>query len=675
MKNIRVAVDVGGTFTDVVIMDETTGAIRIEKTSSTPDDPMAAILNGIEQGGIDLSKVSMFSHGTTVATNALIQRNLPRTAMICTEGFRDVVEIRRANKEDLWDTYKDVAKPYVARRDRLVVRECVDANGAVLEALDEVEALRVANVLKKREVASVAICFMNSYTNGANEERMREIMQSVMPDIPISISSQVLPEIFEHERFSTTMANAAVSPVVVDYVERLEGKLADGGYERDLLLLHTGGGVMTPASVKDFAARLAGSGIAAGAIASRFIGNLCGFDNSIGFDMGGTSTDVSLVYEGKSRITKDWYIEYGYPIRFPSIEVLTIGAGGGSLAWKDEGGSLRNGPQSAGAFPGPACYKNGNEVATNTDANVVLGRLGTSLAGGKITLDPKLAEASVQSSVAEPFGMELHEAAESIVAVANANMANAVRLLSISRGYDPRDFALVAFGGAGALHGAAIAKELSIPTVIIPPNPGVTSALGCLLVDIQHDFSESFMASAADTKPADIETAFGRLEAMASERLTHEGVDAIDIVLQRNVEMMYQGQWRSLAVPAPADVTDINALIDGFHTEHEREFNYRRDDAPVSIFRVALTATGMVPKAELQTHEVKKNTPTTDKTREVWFGGKPFTAMVFERNDLTAGATFDGPAIVEQFDSTTVIPPATTAEVDRYMNIIIRVQE
>jgi N-methylhydantoinase A len=675
MKNIRVAVDVGGTFTDIVIMDENSGAIRIEKTSSTPDDPMLAILNGIEQGGIDLSKVSMFSHGTTVATNALIQRNLPRTAMICTEGFRDVVEIRRANKEDLWDTYKDVAKPYVARRDRLVVKECVDANGAVLEALDEAEALRVAKVLKKREVASVAICFMNSYTNGANEERMREIMQSVMPDIPISISSQVLPEIFEHERFSTTMVNAVVSPVVVDYVERLEGNLADGGYERDLLLLHSGGGVMTPASVKDFAGRLAGSGIAAGAIASRFIGNLCGFDNSIGFDMGGTSTDVSLVYEGKSRITKDWYIEYGYPIRFPSIEVLTIGAGGGSLAWKDEGGSLRNGPQSAGAFPGPACYKNGNNVATNTDANVVLGRLGTSLAGGKITLDPKLAEASVQTSVAEPFGMELHEAAESIVAVANANMANAVRLLSISRGYDPRDFALVAFGGAGALHGAAIAKELSIPTVIIPPNPGVTSALGCLLVNIQHDFSESFMASAAETKPVDIETAFGRLEAMASERLTYEGVAAKDIVLQRNVEMMYQGQWRSLAVPAPANVSDIDVLIDGFHTEHEREFNYRRDDAPVSIFRVALTATGMVPKAKLQTHDVKKNTPTTDNTREVWFEGKAFMAMVFERDNLAAGAMFVGPAIVEQFDSTTVIPPATTAEVDTYMNIIIRVQE
>lgn len=675
MKNVRVAVDVGGTFTDVCIMDETTGEIRIEKTSSTPDDPMVAILNGIDQGGIDLSDVSMFSHGTTVATNALIQRNLPRTAMICTEGFRDVVEIRRANKEDLWDTYKDVAKPYVPRRDRLVVRERISADGEIIEALDEEQALRVANVLKKRDVASVAICFMNSYTNAANEERMREILLSVMPDIPVSISSQVLPEIFEHERFSTTMANAAVAPVVVDYVERLEGKLADGGYERDLLLLHTGGGVMTPASVKDFSARLAGSGIAAGAIASRFIGNLCGYENSIGFDMGGTSTDVSLVYQGKSRVTKDWYIEYGYPIRFPSIEVLTIGAGGGSLAWKDEGDSLRNGPQSAGAFPGPACYKNGNEVATNTDANVVLGRLGTSLAGGKIQLDPALAETAVQTTVAEPFGMELHEAAEAIVSVANANMANAVRLLSISRGYDPRDFALVAFGGAGALHGAAIAKELSIPTVIIPPNPGVTSALGCLLVDIQHDFSESFMASASDTKPADIEAAFGRLEAMAAERLAHEGVEPKDIIILRNVEMMYQGQWRSLAVPAPSKVDDIDALIQGFHNEHQREFNFRRDDAPVSIFRVAITATGVVPKAELQTQEVKPNTPDTDNLRDVWFDGKAFSSKVFERENLTAGAKFDGPAIVEQFDSTIVVPPNSTAEVDTHMNILIRAQE
>lgn len=659
MSSTRVAVDVGGTFTDICIMDETTGTIRIEKISSTPDDPMKAVMDGIEIARIDLKDVTMFSHGTTVATNALITRNLPRTAMVCTEGFRDVVEIRRANKEDLWDTYKDVAKPYIPRRDRLTVRERVDAEGNVLEALDEEGARRVAEVLKKRGVKSIAVCFMNSYVNPANERRMRDILKEVMP------------EIFEHERFSTAMANAVVSPVVVDYVERLGRKLEENGYTRELLLLHTGGGVMTPHAVRDFAARLAGSGIAAGAIASRFIGNLCGFPNSIGFDMGGTSTDVSVSFQGEPRITKDWYIEYGYPIRFPSIEVLTIGAGGGSLAWRDEGGSLRNGPQSAGAFPGPACYKNGNKVATNTDANVVLGRLGTSLAGGKITLDPALAETAVRETVAEPFGMELHEAAEAIIRVANANMANAVRLLSISRGYDPRDFALCAFGGAGALHGAAIARELSIPTVIVPLNPGVTSALGCLLVDIQHDFSDSFMHRAATTDPADIEAQFQRIEGEARAQLEREGVEPANMVLSRTVEMMYQGQWRSLEVAAPSKVTDVTDLIESFHAEHEREYNYSRKEADVSFFRVAVKAVGIVPKAELQKHAVRPHTPEPLGHRSAWFDGQEHKAAIFERETLEAGARIDGPAIIEQFDSTTVVPPAMSAEVDAYMNIRI----
>lgn len=671
MAKTRVAVDVGGTFTDICIMNEENGDIRIEKTASTPDDPMRAIMNGIEQGKIDLADVSMFSHGTTVATNALITRNLPRTAMVCTEGFRDVVEIRRANKEDLWDTYKDVAKPYIPRRDRLTVRERVDAEGRILEALDEEDARRVARILAKRGVASIAVCFMNSYVNPENERRMRDILKEEMPDMPVSISAEIMPEIFEHERFSTTMANAVVSPVVVDYVSRLSDKLAEGGYERELLLLHTGGGVMTPHAVRDFAARLAGSGIAAGAIASRFIGNLCGFPNTIGFDMGGTSTDVSVCFEGKPRITKDWYIEYGYPIRFPSIEVLTIGAGGGSLAWKDEGGSLRNGPQSAGADPGPACYKNGNETATNTDANVVLGRLGTSLAGGKITLDPALAEAAVRRTVAEPFGMELHEAAEAIVRVANANMANAVRLLSISRGYDPRDFALCAFGGAGALHGAAVAKELSIPTVIVPPNPGVTSALGCLLVDIQHDFSDSFMKPAAATDPAELEDAFRRIEQDARAQLAKEGVDEADMVFQRSAEMMYHGQWRSLEVQAPATVASVEELTDAFHAAHEREYNFARPDAPVSLFRVAVKATGIVPKADLPRHEVKAHRPEPSRHRDVWFDGESHGAGIYDRDGLAAGAQIDGPAVVEQIDSTIVVPPGMRAEIDAYMNILI----
>lgn len=671
MSKTRVAVDVGGTFTDICIMDEDTGSIRIEKTASTPHDPMQAILNGVDQASIDLSEVTLFSHGTTVATNALITRRIPRTAMVCTEGFRDVVEIRRSNKEDLWDTYKDVAKPYIPRRDRLTVRERVDAEGNILESLNEDDAHRVAEIFRKRDVKSIAVCFMNSYVNGENERRMRDILKEVMPDIPVSISSEIMPEIFEHERFSTTMANTVCAPVVVDYVSRLSDKLAEGGYERDLLLLHSGGGVMTPASVKEFSARLAGSGIAAGAIASRFISGLCGFPNSIGFDMGGTSTDVSLVYDGEPRITKDWYIEYGYPIRFPSIEVLTIGAGGGSLAWQDEGGSLRNGPQSAGAFPGPACYKNGNKTATNTDANVVLGRLGTSLAGGKITLDPELATEAVRETVAEPFSMSLHQAAEAIIAVANSNMANAVRLLSISRGYDPRDFALVAFGGAGALHGAAVAKELSIPTVIVPPNPGVTSALGCLLVDVQHDFSDSFMANAATVAPAEMEAAFVKMEAQAIERLEHEGVAKADMALMRSVEMMYSGQWRSLSVSAPSKIEKVSELVEAFHAEHEREFNFRRDEAPVAIFRIAIKAIGTVPKAEMPKSDVNPHTPEPIGQRDVWFDGTAHKAALYQREELSAGAIFKGPAIVDQFDSTTVVPPGMTAKVDAYMNILI----
>ncbi len=673
MEKLRVAVDVGGTFTDICILEEGTGRIRIEKTASTAD-PIIGILSGVDRARVNLADVTMFSHGTTVATNALITRRLPRAAMVCTRGFRDVIEIRRANKEDLWDVYKDVARPYIPRRDRIVVTERVDAMGNILTALDETEAAGIARLLERRGVKAVAVCFMNSFVNGANERRMREILQAEMPDVPVSISSEVMPEIFEHERFSTTVANAVLSPVVVDYTNRLAAELQRDGYERDLLLLHTGGGVMTPKSVQDFAGRLAGSGIAAGAIASRYIAMLCGHQNSIGLDMGGTSTDVSMVYEGQSRVTKDWFVEFGYPIRFPSIEVLTIGAGGGSLAWIDEAGSLRNGPQSAGANPGPACYGKGNKIPTNTDANVLLGRLGRSLAGGELTLDADLAQQAIREGVAEPLKLDMYEAAEAVVSVANANMANAVRLISISRGYDPRDFALVAFGGAGALHGAAVAQELSIPTVIVPPNPGVTSALGCLLVDIQHDFSDSFMSDAATTRAQDVEAAFARLEKEAFERLSHEGIAPADIVLQRSAEMMYQGQWRSLLVAVPSPVTSVEALVGSFHREHEREYNFRREDAPVSLFRVGLKAVGLVPKAELSVHasDPKRQVPST--RRQVWFEAKPWDTQVYRRDDLPAGFSFIGPAIVEQFDSTVVVPPGMTASVDKYLNIIIAVR-
>lgn len=672
MGQLRVAVDIGGTFTDFCVLDEATGAIRVGKTASTRD-PIEGLFAGLAQAGVDLADVTLLSHGTTVATNALITRRLPRAAMVCTEGFRDVIEIRRANKEDLWDTYKDVARPYIPRRDRLTVRERVDAAGKIVAALDEDGARELARILRKRQVSAVAVCFMNAFVNGANERRMKAILEQELPGVPVTASSDVLPEIFEHERFSTTVVNAVLSPVVGDYAVRLADRLADAGYRSDLLLLHSGGGVMTGQGARQYAARLAGSGIAAGAIASRHIAQQCGFANSIGLDMGGTSCDVSLAWEGRSRITKDWHIEFGYPIRFPSIEVLTIGAGGGSLAWIDAAGSLHNGPQSAGADPGPACYGRGNEAPTNTDAHLVLGRLGRGLAGGRVALDPALAEAAVGRGVAEPLGMELHEAAEAILRVANANMADAVRLISISRGYDPRDFALVAFGGAGPLHGAALARELAIPTVIVPPNPGCTSALGCLLVDIQHDLAASYIEPAAGADPAVIETQFAALEREAWERMHHENVRDQDVVMERSVDMMYQGQWRSLSVPVGSPVGPIGDLVAAFHTQHEREYNFRRDEAPVDLYRLNLRAIGVVPKAAFREHAGDGRMPAVTERRAAWFDGREVAdTPVYRREELLAGARFTGPAIIEQLDATTVVPPGIAAEVDRFLNIIMR---
>ena len=472
----------------------------------------------------------------------------------------------------------------------------------MLEPVDEDGAREVARILRRREVASVAVCFVNSYANGANEQRMRAILEEELPGVNITTSSEVLPEIFEHERFSTTIANAVLQPLVGGYVRRLEERLAGDGYGGDLLLLHSGGGVMTPRTVERFAVRLAASGIAAGAIASRHLAALAGYPNAIGLDMGGTSTDISLAYGGELRTTREWYVEYGYPICFPSIEVLTIGAGGGSLAWIDEAGSLHNGPQSAGAEPGPACYGRGGTQPTNTDANVLLGRLTPELVGD-LPLDTSLAATAITEGVARPLGMTPDEAAEAIVTVANANMADAVRLISIRRGYDPRDFALVAFGGAGPLHGAALARELTIPVVIVPPNPGITSALGCLLVDIRHDLSAMFLRRADAADPAEIEAEFAKLEAEARERLAHERVPDEQISLQRSIAMRYLGQWRSLSVPTGVGAAAVADAVARFHDEHERAFSYRRDGAAVEIYQLELQAIGVTPKPDLKRHE------------------------------------------------------------------------
>ncbi len=666
-----IAVDVGGTFTDVCLLDPDSGRLDVVKVPST-SDPIDGVLDGVGQAGAELSDIGLFSHGTTVATNALITRRLPRAAMVTTRGFRDVTEIGRGTRDDLWDAYKDNARPYIRRRDRLEVSERIDHRGQVITELAEEEVREVARVLAKREVETVAVCFINAYANDANERRAAELLRKALPGVRVSTSASVLPELFEHERFSTTIANAVLSPLVAGYVKDLEERLKAAGYAGDLLILHSGGGVMTAEAVQQYAVRLAASGIAAGAVAARHTARAAGFENAIGLDMGGTSTDISLIHAGELRTTNEWYVEYGHPIVFPSIEVLTIGAGGGSLATIDAAGSLRNGPQSAGSDPGPAAYGKGGSEPTNTDANLVLGRLGSRLAGGGLELDREAAEQAIRSRVADPLGLELPQAAAAIIEVANANMANAVRLISLQRGYDPREFALVAFGGAGALHGAAIAAELGIPTVLVPPRPGAWSALGCLMVDIRHDLSEMFLAAADEADPAELDGAFTRMEEQGRSLLEAEGVAPADVRLERTIAMRYLGQWRSLEVSVSHD-TGLSDAVEQFHREHEREYSYRRDDAPVELYRLQLTATG--PAADLQLPEDEEDAeaalPAPIETRPVWFDGReePADTPVYARDDLTPGMAFQGPAIVEQLDATTLVPPGVDAAVDRTATI------
>lgn len=669
---LHLAVDVGGTFTDICAFDDQREVTRVGKVSSTKD-PIDAVFDGIQELGVSLEEIGLFSHGTTVATNALIQRSFPRSAMLTTKGFRDVIEIRRGTKQDLWDAYADVAPPYIRRRNRFEVTERVDYAGQELASVDENEVRRAAHLIRRREIETVAVCLVNSHVNPGHERQVKAILEEEIPEVSVSTSSDVLPEIFEHERFSTTVANAVLVPLVSGYSQRLASRMKEGGYGGDVLLLHSGGGVMTADVAERFGGRLASSGLAAGAIASGHIAKLAGYQNAVGLDMGGTSADISLLVDGETRITQDWFVEYGYPIRFPSVEVMTVGAGGGSIGWIDVAGSLRNGPQSAGSNPGPACYGRGGEEPTNTDANLILGRLGKRLIGGAMTLDHARAEKAV-SRIGDPLSLNTTEAAQAIVRVANANLADAIRLALIRRGHDPREFALVAFGGAGPLHGAELARELSIPTVLVPPNPGITSALGCLLVDIRHDFSEMYLAPAGEVDPVAVESAFCELEGRARERLEAEGIDEAAMRLQRSVDMRYLGQWRSLEISFDGEVNSLESLINQFHNEHERQHAYRREQSPVEIYQLRVAAIGTIPKPDLPYSEPEAHEPEPDSHREVIFGdAEPVSAEIYQREVLGAGARVQGPAIIEQLDSTVVIPSGDRAEVDGWSNIIIRV--
>ena len=673
---VRVACDVGGTFTDVCILEEATGRMRVAKTPTTPD-PIDGVLNGIAAGGVDLKDVVLFSHGTTLATNALITRNFPPAIMVTTRGFRDVIEIRRGTRDDLWDTYKEMAPPYIKRRDRLVVTERIDYSGAVVEPVNEAEAREAARIINKRGVKTIAVCFANAFANPENERRMCDILEDEVPGASISLSSEIMPEIFEHERFSTTVANAVLAPVAGDYVKRLAARHAGRRLRRG----HPAAPLRRRRDDREDGGKIRGPARGLrhrrGRHRQPIRGPARGLRELDQPRHGRHQHGCLALRPGTLRVTTDWYVQYGYPICFPSIEVLTIGAGGGSLAWIDEANSLRNGPQSAGSAPGPACYGRGGAEPTNSDANIVLGRISDRLAGGAVTLDRALAEDAIRRRVADPLGLSLQEAAVSILKVANANMADAVRLVSIRRGYDPRDFALVVFGGAGPLHGVALARDLSIPTVLVPPNPGVTSALGCLLVDIKHDMSQMYLRSTDDARTHEIEETFRALEDEGRQRLLHEGVTEDRMQFQRFVDMRYLGQWRSMSIALDAAASTLDAAIAQFHEEHGREHNYSRPDAPVEIYRLTVTATGLTRKAEFAKEQVDRSVPRPARERLVVFDEEPepIVTPIYDRDDLHAGAIVEGPAIVEQLDSTVLVPPGLKAEVDPWHTIVMRIPQ
>lgn len=676
-QKYRIAADVGGTFTDLIAHELTSGMITIQKVPSTPQNPSIGILNGLRALGVPLKDVDLFSHGTTVGTNALITRNFPPAGLVTTEGFKDVIEIRRGTKDDLWDAYNDVAKPHIPRRNRLGVEERIDYSGKILTPLNVEQAKRIARIFKSRGMKSIAVCFMNAYVNGYHERLMKEILMIEIPDVHVSISSEITPEIFEHERMSTTVINAILSPIISTYLKNLTVNLKEQSYKSDVLVLHSGGGVMTADTAAEFAGRLASSGLAAGAIASGHIARLYGFKNAIGLDMGGTSTDISLMYNDEIRVRKEWSVEYGYPIMFPSIEVLTIGAGGGSLAWIDEGGSLRNGPQSAGASPGPACYGQGGTEVTNTDANVILGRLGTHLLDGNLDLNPDLAIHAMNSKISGVLNMPVEAAANATLKVANSNMCDALRLISVRRGYDPRDFALVVFGGAGPLHGAYLAKEMSISTVIVPPYPGITSALGCLLVDVRHDVSQTLVVNVKDVDLANLEGMFRVLEEKTIKMLESDNIREDSMQLIRQLDMRYEGQWRALTVPVSNPIRSINDSVEIFHREHAREYAFENRDQGIEIYGLRVTAIGTVSKPSFSKIGPSSGTIVAHSYRDVYFEEARgyVSTPVFNRNELGAGAKITGPAIIEQLDSTIVVPPNVPASVDEYGNLIMEIKK
>ncbi|MDQ8033776.1 5-oxoprolinase [Bordetella genomosp. 1] len=676
----RIGIDVGGTFTDFTMIDEDNGQVHFHKVPSTPHDPSQAIQEGIanllETHAVRADQVAHVGHGTTVATNLIIERKGAQVGLLTTRGFRDVLEIARQTRPHLYDY--SVGKPPVAvpREWRIEIDERVNAAGEVLVALDEDQVRRAAEQLRDAGLQAVTVCFLHSYRNDAHERRAAEILREIMPEAYISLSSEVLPEFREYERLSTTVLNATVGPRMERYLERFLARTRELGIVHEPHTIHSNGGLMSIASVRQYPVRTCLSGPAAGVVGAAAVGRVIGSLNLVTFDVGGTSTDVSLICDGRPLFTSHRQVA-GYPVKTPMVDIHVIGAGGGSIAWLDDAGGLKVGPHSAGAVPGPVGYGRGGEEPTITDAEIALQRLNpVTLLKGRMPVYAEAAREVIERRVAEPLGLSLEAAAEGILRIAAANMSRAIRAVSTERGHDLSGFALYAYGGAGPLHAVEVAEECGIPCVIVPQEPGTMCARGILLSDISFDFVRSEIAVASAAGWPEIGRLFGELEQQAQAWLDEERVEAGLRVTHAAIDARYEGQNFEVKVPlAPGD--DFAAFMTRFAAEHQREYGYVVDDRRVQIINCRLQAVGQVIKAPLAPRTVGGTLAAAQLgTRRAYFGEQHgwCEAPVYDRDLLPTGAALRGPALIEEMSSTTVVAPRNHVTVDAYGNLVIRLQ-
>ena len=677
-ERIVVGVDVGGTFTDMFFLDEVDGTCEVIKVPTTREDQSRGIQQGIERTLGGLADVATIVHGTTVATNALLERKGAQTGLITTRGFRDVLEMRRRDRPDTWGLWGTFT-PLIPRDFRLEVDERVLADGTCTVSTDPDQVTQAARKLRAQGADSICVFFINAYANDHNERIAVEAVRAVWPNPHVTASHEILPEIREFERASTASLNAYLQPTIGDYLDRLERGLRDGGLTGNILIVQSNGGVMTIDTACRLPVRTALSGPAAGVIASAHIARSVGIDNIITCDMGGTSFDVSVIAKGQSEMVAQTEIDFGMVIRTPMVEITTIGAGGGSIAWIDPGGLLQVGPESAGSDPGPVCYGQGNSHPTVTDANLVLGRINAQqpIGGGLTELDVDSAGCAIQSEIGEPLALDTMAAAEAIIRVANAKMAGAIRLVSVERGHDPKNFVAMPYGGSGALHVGSLIKDVGLASALVPRYPGVTSALGCIAADMRHDRVMTINRLLEELDTAQL----GRLvrdSAESGERLLRKaGIRLNGIEVACELDMNYVGQTHTIAVPLPGETLDDSAdqvaIRAAFDQTYRVTYGRLLEDISVRVLNLRVAVVGRRPTFDLSVISPAANARSTmTGERDVWVDGGWHSARVYERLSLPVGERIPGPAVLEQSDATIFIDPGLEGVVDGYGNLLVQ---